>query len=330
MVVSILQSAIIIATIFLYGCLGETLMEKAGHLNLGIPGIMCLGTFGGCYGISLYMAGFADNPESARWFGLVVVAILFSALFSLLGGLIYAFLTVSLKCNQNVTGLALTIFGAGFADFFMSQINSDNFAAASRIIKAKLPFADSMIASENAFVSGVGSVIFGYGILVYLAIVAAIVLAIVLKRTRVGLSLRTVGESPATADAAGINVSLYKYCAILIGSVLAGLGGLTHIMQNTGGTWENSTTIQSFGWLSIALVIFCIWKPILAIGGSLIFGFLFILPSYVGGITPVEMKLMSVGPYIVTIIVLIITSIVGKKSVQPPSSLGLSYFREER
>lgn len=329
MVVAI-QSAVIIAAIFLYGCLGETLMEKAGHLNLGIPGIMCLGTFGGCFGVSIFMNGYSADPSAAPWFLLVCMAILFSAIFSLLGGLIYAVLTVTLKCNQNVTGLALTIFGAGFADFFMSRINSKYFAAASKIIRANLPFTETMINSGNVFVSDLGKLVFGYGILVYLAIIIAIILAIVLKKTRVGLSLRTVGESPATADAAGINVNLYKYGSILIGSIIAGLGGLTYIMQNTGGTWENSSTVQSFGWLSIALVIFCVWKPVLAIIGSIIFGFLFILPSYVGGMTSAQMKLMSVLPYIVTIIVLIITSIIGKKNVQPPASLGQSYFREDR
>lgn len=325
-----IQSAIIIAAIFLYGCVGETLMEKSGHLNLGVPGIMCLGAFGGCYGVSLYMSLFSSNPDSAPWFGLICMAILFSAIFSILGGGIYAILTVSLKCNQNVTGLALTIFGAGFADFFMSRIDSTYFAVASKIIRAKLPFATNMINSENIFLSDLGTLLFSYGILVYLAIVIAIVVAVVLKRTRIGLSLRTVGESPATADAAGINVTLYKYVAILLGSFIAGLGGLTHVMQNAGGTWENSATIQSFGWLSIALVIFCVWKPILAIFGSILFGFLYILPSFVGGMEPYQMKLMSVGPYIVTIVVLIITSIVGKKSVQPPASLGQSYFREDR
>ena len=109
---AILPSAIAIAIVFLYGCIGEILMEKVGHLNLGIPGIMCMGTVGGCLGVSLYMSNFTNNPLDANWFLLVLISSILSFLFAAIGGLIYAFITVSLKCNQNVTGLALTIFGS--------------------------------------------------------------------------------------------------------------------------------------------------------------------------------------------------------------------------
>ena len=119
---AILPSAIAIAIVFLYGCIGEILMEKVGHLNLGIPGIMCMGTVGGCLGVSLYMSNFTNNPLDANWFLLVLISSILSFLFAAIGGLIYAFITVSLKCNQNVTGLALTIFGAGFADYFMNTL----------------------------------------------------------------------------------------------------------------------------------------------------------------------------------------------------------------
>jgi general nucleoside transport system permease protein len=327
---TILPSAIVIASILLYGCTGEILMEKSGHLNLGVPGVMCIGTFGGCLGASIFMSNYTSDPYSAPWFGLMMMSLLFSAIFGLFAGLIYAILTVTLKCNQNVTGLALTIFGAGFADFLMSRIDTTYFAAASKILRYRLPFAETMIKSENGFVASLGSTFFSYGFLVYLSIIITIIVAVVLKRTRVGLSLRSVGENPATADAAGINVTRYKYGAILIGSVIAGFGGLTYVMENVAGSWENSTTIQAFGWLAIALVIFCVWKPILGILGSIVFGFLFILPTFINGINSVQMKLLNTVPYVVTIIVLVITSIVGKKSVQPPASLGQSYFREDR
>ena len=144
------------------------------------------------------------------------------------------------------------------------------------------------------------------------------------------MSLRAVGENPDTADAVGINVTKYKYAAILCGSAISGLGGLSYVMDFGGGSWENSSTIQAFGGLAIALVIFCVWKPTLAIVGSLVFGFLFILPNAITGVTFLMMKTMNLIPYVITIIVLIITSIIGKRSVQPPSSLGLPYFREER
>ena len=319
---AILPSAIAIAIVFLYGCIGEILMEKVGHLNLGIPGIMCMGTVGGCLGVSLYMSNFTNNPLDANWFLLVLISSILSFLFAAIGGLIYAFITVSLKCNQNVTGLALTIFGAGFADYFMNTFDKTYFSYASKIIRYHLPFGDNLGTFGNIFIN--------HGIFVYLAIVLAIVASIVLKKTKVGLSLRAIGENPATADAAGINITKYKYLTILIGSGISGLGGLFYVMDYVGGSWENSFTIQSFGWLAIALVIFSIWKPGFAIIGSIIFGVLFVVPSYLTGISNVTKNILSMLPYIVTIVVLIITSIVGKQSVQPPASLGVSYFREDR
>ena len=319
---AILPSAIAIAIVFLYGCLGEILMEKVGHLNLGIPGIMCMGTVGGCLGVSLYMSNFADNPLAANWFLLVLISSILSFIFAAIGGLIYAFITVSLKCNQNVTGLALTIFGAGFADYFMNSFDKTYFSYASKIIRYHLPFGDNLGAFGNIFIN--------HGIFVYLAIVLAIIASIVLKKTKVGLSLRAIGENPATADAAGINITKYKYLTILIGSGISGLGGLFYVMDYVGGSWENSFTIQSFGWLAIALVIFSVWKPIVAIFGSIVFGFLYVVPSFITGISSVEKYILGMLPYIVTIIVLVITSIVGKQSVQPPAALGNSYFREDR
>lgn len=319
---AILPSAIAIAIVFLYGCIGEILMEKVGHLNLGIPGIMCMGTVGGCLGVSLYMSNFTNNPLDANWFLLVLISSILSFLFAAIGGLIYAFITVSLKCNQNVTGLALTIFGAGFADYFMNTFDKTYFSYASKIIRYHLPFGDNLGTLGNIFIN--------HGIFVYLAIVLAIVASIVLKKTKVGLSLRAIGENPATADAAGINITKYKYLTILIGSGISGLGGLFYVMDYVGGSWENSFTIQSFGWLAIALVIFSIWKPIVAIFGSIVFGFLYVAPSFITGISSVEKYVLGMLPYIVTIIVLVITSIVGKQSVQPPAALGNSYFREDR
>ena len=164
--------------------------------------------------------------------------------------------------------------------------------------------------------------------LVYLAIAIAVVAQIVLNKTRVGLHLRAVGENPATADAAGINVTLYKYLATCIGCGISGIGGLFCIMDYMGGNWEY--ILEAFGWLSIALVIFTLWRPALSILGSVIFGGLYIVTSYIGGITFAQIELIKMLPYVVTIVVLIITSIINSKETQPPASLGLNYFREER
>lgn len=319
---SLLPSAISIATVFLFGCIGEIIMEKSGHLNLGVPGVMCFGTLGGCVGVSLVMSWYSSSPESAPYFLLMLIAILFSALFSIISGLIYAVLTVSFRCNQNVTGLVLTTFGGGIADYFMASVDSTYFSQASKIISSYPAWADNL----GAF----GKIFFAHGFLVYFAIALAIIVAVVLKKTRIGLNLRSVGENPGAADAAGINVNGYKYGAILSGSVIAGFGGLFYVMDYVGGSWENSSTIQAFGWLAIALVIFTVWKPSLAILGSILFGMLFILPNKISGIDFTTMQAFKMMPYIVTVIVLIITSIIGKKSVQAPEALGLPYFREDR
>lgn len=313
--VSFLVSAIALGVVFLYGCVGEIITEKAGHLNLGIPGIMCLGTAGGSVGVALYMNGLS-NPDSGVWILVILISFIFAVLFSAMGGLIYAFLTVTLKANQNVTGLALTTFGAGFVDYVMSAIDKSRFSRASVLFKL------SISKSQNWFCQ----LFLSYGIYVYIAIAIALAAAFVLRKTKVGLYLRAVGENPATADAAGINVAGYKYCAILIGSAIAGLGGLFYLMDYVSGSWENSNTIQAMGWLAIALVIFTLWRPDLSIIGSIVFGALYLEATKLRTI----LYLLDAIPYLITILVLILTSVFDSKENQPPASLGLPYFREER
>lgn len=316
-----LASAITIGMVFLFGCVGEIITEKAGHLNLGIPGIMCIGTAGGCFGVSIYINSTPVGQVSLIL--LLLSAVLLSCLFSAIAGLIYAFLTVTLRANQNVTGLALTIFGSGFTQFFMeSAVDKSRFAEASKVMSLHLPFADNL--------GWFGEIFLSHGALVYLAIAIAVITAIILKRTRLGLNLRAIGENPATADAVGINVTAYKYGAILIGSAIAGLGGLFYIMNFVGGSWENASTIEALGWLSIALVIFTLWKPDLSILGSIVFGALYIVNTKIAGINFSQMILLKLLPYLITVIVLIVTSIIGKKETQPPASLGINYFREDR
>ncbi len=319
---SMVIAAISIGIVFLYGCVGEIITEKAGHLNLGIPGIMCMGTAGGCYGVSVYMASLR-SPSMASGFALILIAILFAMLFAAIAGAIYAFLTVTLRSNQNITGLALTTFGAGFADFFINTfVKKTYFSQASKL------FRTLFNVGENA--SWIEQLLFSHGFLVYFGIIIAIAAALILRKTKVGLNLRAIGESPATADAAGINVNLYKYAAILIGSAIAGLGGLFYVMDFSIGSYENASTIQAFGWLAIALVIFTLWRPDLSILGSFVFGLLYVLSTFINDTSFAQKRLLQMLPYIITVVVLIITSIVGKKETQPPASLGLNYFREER
>ena len=242
--------------------------------------------------------------------------------------LIYAFLTQTLKANQNVTGLALTTFGIGIGNFFggsllklFNETGSISLLATGRAYKAALPFASKLGLFGETFLS--------FGFLAYTAIIIAIITSYILNKTRVGLNLRAIGENPATADAAGINVTKYKYLSTVIGGMIAGLGGLYFVMDYTAGAWTNNG-FGDRGWLAIAIVIFALWKPKSAILSSFIFGGLYIICVYIPGLSSSAKELIKMLPYIVTILVLIFISARNKKEHQPPQSLGLTYFREER
>lgn len=316
MFLAFFQSSIRFSTIFLFGSVGETVTEKSGNLNLGIPGVMCMGAAGGIIGASVYVG--AVGTSGIEGWGATLLPILFCLIFAAIGGLIYCVLTATLRCNQNVSGLALTTFGIGFLSFFGGRAKTTGFSAVSDYFTLSFP-----VAEENWFTT----LFLSYGCLVYIAIIIAIIAAIVLKKTRIGLNLRAVGENPATADAAGISVTKYKYAATLLGSMIAGLGGLFYIMDYLGGSVEYS--IDKFGWMAVALVIFTVWRPNWAILGSILFSMLYLLPNYVS-VSFAEREVIKMIPYLVTIVVLIITSIVSRRESQPPASLGLSYFREER
>jgi len=175
-----------------------------------------------------------------------------------------------------------------------------------------------------------GELFLSYGFLAYVAIIIALGASYFLNHTRPGLHLRAVGESASTADAAGINVTKYKYLATCIGSMIAGLGGLYYVRHYAPGVWSN-TAFGDRGWLAIALVIFTIWRPNVSILASILFGGLYILNIYLPtGAQMAVKELYKMLPYVITLIVLIIVSLRKKREDQPPASLGLSYFREER
>ncbi len=260
----------------------------------------------------------------------IAISMLCAFAFAMLGGLIYAFLTITLRANQNVTGLALTIFGTGFANVFGSFLMKDQVYAAALYANGVYNY------KIFGFIPGaIGQVIGSHGFMVYLAIIVAVVISLVINRTKVGLSLRAVGENPGTADAAGINVIKYKYLATCIGAGISGLGGLYYALDYNNGIWSTTSEIESLGWLAVALVIFTTWKSLNAIWGSYLFGLLFWLYQFLPGMLGIVMpsyatKLVQMLPYLVTVVVLIITSLRKKREQQPPASLGLSYFREER
>lgn len=315
-----LKNAIRFSTVFLFGSTGETITEKSGHLNLGIPGIMCLGGFGGYLGEYLYMSSLSD-ASNINGFLAVFIPIIFALIFGGLGGLLFSFFAVTLRCNQNVTGLTLTTFGVGLANFVGSDLPHDNFNIASTYFRRGFVVGDGLNWFEELFLS--------HGTLVYLAIIVAILVFIVFNKTRVGLNLRAVGENPATADAAGINVTKYRYIATITGSAIAGLGGLFYIMDYIGGIWQYA--IEGLGWLAVALVIFSVWKPNWGILGSIVFGMLYIAPNYINyGFKSYICAIFELFPYIVTVLSLIVISFFNKRETQPPMGLGMTYFREDR
>ncbi|MBE6583749.1 MAG: ABC transporter permease [Ruminococcaceae bacterium] len=309
-------TAIPLGMTFLFGCVGEILTEKAGHLNLGIPGIMCVGGACGCLALKMmYKTGMP-------WPLVVIIAILASLAGGVAMGLVYSFLTVTLKANQNVTGLAMTTFGVGLTKFIMSKLSIKSIQYLYALKFFRFPFHNRTDALKYC------------GIMVFLGVAIALAAAFVLAKTRVGLHLRAVGENPATADAVGINVTRYKYVATLVGSGIAALGGLFYIMDYAG-SYEAYKSIEAFGWLAVALVIFTVWKPHLSIIGAFIFGLLYIAGSRIPTLLGIEMDmsatpLLQMLPYVVTILVLIISSVRKKRENQPPASLGVPYFREER
>lgn len=322
-ILALLNSAIAFGTVIMFGALGEALIEKSGNLNLGIPGIMFLGAIGG-----LIPPFFYELAGGTSAFVGITLSILSALAFAAFGGLIYAFLTITLRANQNVTGLTLTIFGAGFAEFFGGSLNR----LAGGVGQISIPVTSAGFRAYTAlgYKGGIFEILFAHGFLVYLAIIAAIVLHWFLNKTRTGLNLRAVGENPGTADAAGINVTKYKYLGILIGAAIAGMGGLFYTVDYIKGTWANDGTVEGLGWLAVSLVIFSTWKPLNIIWGSYLFGIVMWSYMYVPGLTRSTSELYKMLPYVMTLLVLILVSLRKKRESQPPASLGLSYFREER
>ena len=312
----------------MFGAVGETVTEKSGNLNLGTAGIMYVGGICGVIGSFMYET--KTGAENMNAFLGILIPLLCCLIGSLIMGLIYCFLTVTLRANQNVTGLAMTTFGVGFGNFFGgsliklsgADVPSIALSRTSQYFSAKLPFAKDL--------GWFGQIFLSYSFLAYTAVAIAIIASVVIFHTKLGLQLRAVGESPATADAAGINVTRYKYFATCIGAMISGLGGLYYVMDYASGVWSNDA-FGDRGWLAIALVIFTIWRPAHSIWASILFGGLYILHIFIPSGTNLAIKeLYQMAPYVVTIIVLIFTSLRNKRENQPPASLGLSYFREDR
>lgn len=314
--INFLVAAVFAGTPLLFGTLGEILNEKSGHLNLGVEGMMMMGACAG------FIAGYASD---SLFFALVA-----AFLAGLVGALIYAVLTVTFMADQNVTGLTLTIFGTGISNFV-----GEYMIVNSNTTSLKLP-AQITVQLSNLNIPGlsdipvIGKLLFQYDPFVYIGIVIAVILNIYLNHTKTGLNMRAVGENPAAADAAGIKVTKLKYINVLLGGGICGIGGAYCSMIINGGVWM-SNSVNGLGWIAVALVIFASWSPTKAIFGSFIFGAFNVLKYYFPkSIITIPNAFYDMLPFIITALVLVITSIKKSKENSQPASCGVNYYREER
>lgn len=318
-VVSFLAMAVKFATVFLFGATGEIINQKSGHLNMGTPGIMYLGALGGILGERIYLSSIpADAPLNP--FLIVFIPVLFAMLFGAIGGTLFSFFTVTLHCNQNVTGLTLTTLGVGIACFFIGTMDTTRMSEAGTAIQ----HAFSGYEAAGWF----GEIFLSQSWFTYLGVLVAIVAAIIIRFTRVGMNLRAVGENASCADSAGINVNAYRYIATIIGGAISGIGGAFYELDNVCGMFSVADGIDAFGWLALCIVIFSLWKPSIAIAASFLFACLSIAPTFLGNAKYV-FYLLKMVPYVATIVVLITVSALDKKQ-HAPANLGVSYFREDR
>jgi len=308
-VISFLAAAIVAGTPLLFATLGEILIEKSGNLNLGVEGMMLMGA----------VIGFLFGLKT----GNVLAALLGAMIAGAAGGLIFAFLTITLRTNQVVTGLALATFGSGFSSLVGKTLVGQTapmaiktfFKPYSIPLLSKIPFFGPVFFKQDPFVY------FGY--------ILAILIGIYLYNTSKGLNLRAIGENPGCADAASINISVYKYIHILSGGALCGLGG-AYLSLVYIPSWQENV-VAGRGWIAIALVIFAAWNPYKAIFGAFLFGGLDIIGFRLqGSQINVSQYLVDMLPYIVTIVVLVVVSMRKSKNNAPPKNLGVPYFREER
>lgn len=300
MFIKFLIAAVAAGVPLLFGTVGEIITEKTGHLNLGVEGMMSIGACSG------FMFGYFSDSFA--------VAVVMAALAGALSALIYAVLTVTFMANQNVTGLTLTIFGVGLANFL-------GIIMLGKSEQGTLKLPPNVTAQMNG-----GT----FTPFVYIGIAIAVLCGFYLSKTKTGLNVRAIGENPAAADAAGIKVTKWKYINIVMGGAICGIGGAYCSMIINGGVWI-SDNVGGLGWIAVALVIFANWKPINAIWGSFIFGALRILKFYVPkSIFPFPNAFYDMLPFLITAIVLVISSMRKSKRMSIPANLGLNYFREER
>jgi general nucleoside transport system permease protein len=314
--VVLIASGITYGTPLLFASLGELLAERSGVLNLGVEGMMLVGAVMGFWTVQRLHVTTAST---------LVLALLIAAVAGAAMAAIHAFLVITLRANQIVSGLALTIFAGavGLSSYLGNNLNLAD-QPARHSFQAFLP---------NSMQSWpiVGPILFGQNALVYFSWLCVIAIAWYLSRTRPGLNLRAVGESPAAADTMGIDVTRYRYIHTLVGGAFAGLAGATVTLAITP-SWVDGITAGA-GWIAIALVIFAFWRPELCLVGAYLFGALQALAPQL------QARNITLGPtvlwanalpYVMTIAVLVaVSSGIGRRRFGAPAALGVAYVREE-
>jgi ABC-type uncharacterized transport system permease subunit len=315
LVVVVLASGVLYGTPLLYAALGEVLAERSGVLNLGVEGMMLMGAVMGFWTVER-----VHGPTPLVLAASIAVAALAGAVMAA----IHAFLVITLRANQIVSGLALTIF-AGAAG--LSSYLGNDLQLAGK--PARHQFQEIFPQSLQDL-PVIGPIVFGQSVLVYASWVCVVLVALYLTRTRHGLNLRAVGESPAAADAMGVNVSRYRYAHTLVGGAFAGVGGAAFSLSITP-QWVDGLT-QGAGWIAIALVIFAFWRPTLCLLGAYFFGAFTALPFALQGHgVTVAPELFQTLPYVATIVALVlVSSRAARLRFGAPAALGLPYVREER
>lgn len=303
-ILSALRAAIPAGTPLLFGTLGEVYAERSGVLNLGVEGMMIMGA----------VTGFAV----AQTTGSVLLGILAAAVVGGLMALIHAFTSVSLRVNQVVSGLALTMLGLGMSGLIGKPFVGQPLAV--RLQPVNIPLLSD--------IPVLGILLFRFDVMVYLGIALVPLLSFVLYKTRLGVTLRSVGENPAAADAMGVNVGLVRYAAVIFGGVMAGIGG-AYLSMAYAPAWIEGMTAGA-GWIVIALTIFAIWDPRRALMGAYLFGGVRVLQFRLQplGISP---NLLNMLPFLLTIGVLWLSSgQAAKQRIGAPASLMSAYSREDR
>lgn len=307
--IDFLAAAVIASMPLLFATLGELVTEKSGSLNLGVEGMMLMGA----------VIGFA----TAYGTGSPQAALLGAFAAGAGGGLIFAIVTVTLRGNQVVTGLTLTIFGGGFARFVGDPLIGQSVPKSVQTFFAHTPVPGL---SE---IPGIGPVFFRQDAFVYMGYILVVLVSLYLYRTRPGLNMRAVGENTAAADASGVAVDFHKYAHILFGGGLCGLGG-AYLALVTVPIWQADVVVGR-GWIAVALVIFASWNPTKAFVGSFLFGALSILGFRLQSMGfSISQYLVDMFPYAATIVIVIVSTNKNRREDLPPANLSVSYFREER